>query len=322
MKHVQNRQAWIKAVCSLVLCLMLVVPSPAAGFEGPGRYYSETGHTLDARFVPYFDTHGGLALLGYPITDPFHDPMTGLLVQYLQNARIELAADPESGDLTVRLSPLGEWMGGWQERIDVHDAGAGCTYYPESGHSVCHAFLTYFVEQGGPELIGYPISEMTLENGRLVQYFQGFRLEWVPENAPGYQVRAAQLGRLHFNYMGYSRDLLRPVQPSYMFAYEVLHLQLSPSVSRPVVGVNDEMTVYIHVMDQNFRPIENAAVTLAVEFDDERRILLLTPTDENGISQAVLRFEDKAPGDLVELEYIVTYGTILERTTDSFRIWW
>ena len=307
---------------ALALSGLLGFSAGAAGFEGPGRYFSETGHTLDARFVPYFDTHGGLPLLGYPITDPFLDPFTGLLVQYLQNARLELAADPISGGLVVRLSPLGEWMGEWEARSELGEEGPGCSYFPESGHSVCHAFRTFMDAQGGPQLLGYPLSEMQVEGGRLVQYFQGFRLEWVPENPPGYQVRAAPLGMLHFNYMGYSRDLLRPIQPSFMFSYEVLQLQLRSSVSKPVVASTDELNVYIHVLDQNFRPIEGAAVTLSIQFSDEPRILLLTPTDEHGISQAVIRVESQDPGDLVELDFIVTYGTILGSTRDSFRVWW
>jgi hypothetical protein len=68
-----------------------------------GRYYSETGHTLDAEFVEYFDNHGGLGILGFPITDAFVDYWTGLVIQYTQNGRMELFPDPTSDDMQVRL---------------------------------------------------------------------------------------------------------------------------------------------------------------------------------------------------------------------------
>lgn len=299
---------------------------PAAALEGPGRYYSETGHTLDAHFLFYYDAHGGMELLGYPITDAFLDPYTGLLIQYFQNARLELAADPETGMLTVRMSPLGDLMGGWQASAEVKSplAGSrpGCEYYPQSRHSVCHAFLAYFLEHGGPEQLGFPISEIVLENDRLVQYFQGFRLEWTPEYGDAYPVRVAPLGSVHFNYMGYNRDLLRPGPPANTFSYEVLTLQAAASVARPVTGRRDEQTVFLHVLDQNFRPVQNAAVTLVVHFRDEERTLVMPPTDLTGITQAVFYFEDKIPGELVTLDYVISYGTIAANTEDSFRIWW
>lgn len=299
---------------------------PAAALEGPGRYYSETGHTLDAHFLFFFDAHGGLELLGYPITDAFLDPYTGLLIQYFQNARLELASDPETGMLAVRMSPLGDLMGGWEasEEVKLPLVGSrpGCAYYPQSRHSVCYAFLTFFEEHGGPEQLGFPISEIVLEHDRLVQYFQGFRLEWTPEYGEAYSVRVAPLGSIHFDYMGYNRDLLRPGPPGNTFSYEVLTLQATGSLAHPVTGRQDEQTVFLQVLDQNFRPVQNAAVTVVIRFRDEERTLVLPPTDAAGISQAVFFFEGKIPGELARLDYFVSYGTMATDTQDSFRIWW
>ncbi len=58
-----------------------------------GRYFPETGHTIDGQFVRFFDLQGGLEILGYPITDAFVDPRSGWLIQYFQNARMELVLD-------------------------------------------------------------------------------------------------------------------------------------------------------------------------------------------------------------------------------------
>ena len=92
---------------AILLILAISIPLPAFAQAESGRYYSETGHTLAAEFVDYFDSHGGLELLGYPITDAFVDPWTGLLIQYTQNSRLELYPDPDSGTMRVRLKELG-----------------------------------------------------------------------------------------------------------------------------------------------------------------------------------------------------------------------
>jgi hypothetical protein len=64
---------------------------------------------------------------------------------------------------------------------------------------VIYAFFSFFDNNGGAELFGYPISEYGPENGtgRIVQYFQRARLEWYPELAPEQRVQLADLGSIH-----------------------------------------------------------------------------------------------------------------------------
>ena len=69
------------------------------------RYYSETGHTLVYAFLKYFDAHGGLEILGYPITEFKQE--NGRYVQYLQRARLEWHPELPS-DKRVQLGNLGE----------------------------------------------------------------------------------------------------------------------------------------------------------------------------------------------------------------------
>ena len=307
-----------------LLLLGLTVPVVAQG--GVGRYYSETGHTLDPQFTDYFDSHGGLSILGFPITDAFVDYWTGLVVQYTQNSRLELYADPRSESMEVALKELGVVFVG-DRALDLADplasgSSADCEYYAISGHSVCYMFLDFYRSHGGPQLFGYPVSEFTIENDRLVQYFQGFRLDWYPENPPGNQVQVAPLGRVHFNLMGYDRDLLRPKTPSDAMLYEVIELHPQAVVAHPVLGGEGVQTVYVVVRDQNLLPVESAAVTLVAHFPGETRTLLLPPTDAQGVSSLDMRFENQTPGTEVDLEYFVSSGTVLTMTRDSFRIWW
>ncbi len=308
----------------LILLLGFTLPVLAQGISG--RYYSETGHTLDPEFVTYFDEHGGLQILGYPITDAFVDAWSGLIVQYTQNTRMELFPDPGTQAMKVRLKELGIlFVGDRAVRVSEPLAigpNADCEYFPLTGHNVCFMFLEFYREQGGPQLFGYPISDFTIENDRLVQYFQGFRLDWYPENPPEHQVQVAPLGRLHFDVVGYDRELLRPNAPSNAMQYEVIQLHPRAAVQKPIAEVSDTQRVYVVVRDQNYLPVPSAAVTLVAHFPDETRTLLMAPTDTNGISQLELSYEDQPIGAQIDLEFYVSSGTVLTTTRDSFRIWW
>jgi hypothetical protein len=327
-----GRIPWKSRVARLIqaglLATVLAWPAVPAAAQGPqpGRYYPETGHAIEARFVAYYDSHGGLAILGYPITDAFLDPSSGLLIQYFQNARIELVPDLVSGELQPRLSPLGELMGGWGPPLNDGQlpltGNAGCRYYPESGHRVCHAFLDFFESHGGPAVFGYPISEFELDHDRIVQYFQGFRLDWYPDSVDAGLVKIAPLGRLSFDRAGYDASLLRPNLPSNMLLYRVLQLQASASVSKPVVGSSDSQTLFIAVQDQNSNPVEGAAVTVLARFTDGEQTLLMPQTDAQGVSRLQINFDGQRPGETVDLSYWAVLGDMQATTRDSFRVWW
>jgi hypothetical protein len=69
------------------------------------RYLAETRHRLCGEFRPYWERHGlefgdpgvafrvSLALFGYPISEEFVDPATGLVTQYFERARFEWHPD-------------------------------------------------------------------------------------------------------------------------------------------------------------------------------------------------------------------------------------
>ena len=55
----------------------------------PGRsYFAETGHTLSGAFLIYWQQNGGLAMFGYPISEPVQED--GVTVQYFERNRFEL----------------------------------------------------------------------------------------------------------------------------------------------------------------------------------------------------------------------------------------
>jgi hypothetical protein len=75
-----------------------------------------------------------------------------------------------------------------------------CRFFPETHHSVCHGFLTFWQTHGGMELFGLPLTEERTEviEGRAltVQYFERARFEFHPELiGTGDEVLLSDLGR-------------------------------------------------------------------------------------------------------------------------------
>jgi hypothetical protein len=314
-------------VAAITLALLASPAAALAQGEGDGgRYFSETGHTLDARFVPFFDQHGGVAILGFPITEAFIDPASGWRIQYFENARLELVPEPGSVRVGVHLAALGEELGGWDEALPSEQipgaTDAACRFYAESGHSVCHAFLDFYLANGGPALFGYPITEFKLEGDRIVQYFQAFRMDWYPESSDGPPVRLAPLGRQHFDQEGYDPALLRPRLPSDLLLYEVLELHPHISVRHPVMGASGTQTVFVSVRDQNLHPVPQATVVLTIHLGGADRLLLLQPTDERGLTRISFDFADQPRGLSVELGVTAVRGSLQALTRDSFLIWY
>ncbi|MEO5953852.1 MAG: hypothetical protein ABIQ44_15425, partial [Chloroflexia bacterium] len=61
---------------------------PAA--TGDRTYFNETGHTLGGAFKTYWNSHGGLGIFGFPISEEIRE--NNITVQYFERARFELGA--------------------------------------------------------------------------------------------------------------------------------------------------------------------------------------------------------------------------------------
>jgi hypothetical protein len=317
----------IAAMTRLALLMALgmalaLVPIRATA-QGQQLYFAETGHSLDPRFVEAFEEWGGSEVLGFPITESFYDE-DGLLLQYLENARLELVPQGQGLGLQVQLAPLGVIMGGWDLPVGrgKSPAGAGCRLYPESGHQVCHAFLDYYVAHGGPEALGFPISEFRLEGERIVQYFERLRLDWYPEAPADAWVRPGPLGRAHFALAGYGPALLDPKAPPPGAAYQVSALKAQSSVWKPLVSSDDVQQVYLVVRDQNMMPVQGAAVLFTVFLPQGLQVQMLPPTNADGVTSAELVLNGQPPGSRVDLDFTVQYRDLTAFARDSFFIWW
>lgn len=177
-------------------------PAPAAVSQGKVRYFPQTAHFLRGAFLTFWETHGGVDVLGLPITEPLVEDR--LSVQYLERARLEW--HPENAEVRnqVQLTRLGAVKVETQNLIfdrAVPAQGIASTFYfVETGHNLSNAFLSYWQRNGGLAVFGYPLSEEMVEtnasNGKqyTVQYFERNRFEWHPENPPAFNVQLGLLG--------------------------------------------------------------------------------------------------------------------------------
>jgi hypothetical protein len=149
-------------------------------------FFTQTGHNLGGEFLKYWQQHGGLAVFGYPISEPFTE--RGYTVQYFERNRFELHPENQP-PYNVLLGRLGADL--VSDRVFPKVAAFKSTkdhrYFPETGHSLHFAFLGYWNANGGLAEFGYPISDEIKEvnptDGKeyTVQYFERARFEYHPE---------------------------------------------------------------------------------------------------------------------------------------------
>jgi hypothetical protein len=172
------------------------VPPPAAA---KGWYAASTMHTLAAPFLAFWQHHGGMAIFGAPLSEPFTEG--GQTVQYFERARLVRQGTQ------VQISPIGRLLTAGHPFPPAAPvlSTAGRRYFPTTKHTLAGRFLTFWQQHHGSLLFGPPISEplKELQEGTdatyLVQYFANARLEYHPEIAnPRFQVA---LGRLGYEYL-------------------------------------------------------------------------------------------------------------------------
>ena len=161
-------------------------------------YEPVTGHSIDPRFQRYWQSNGGLAQFGFPISEPFYEvnPDDGkiYLVQYFERNRFEHHPELAGTAYEVLLGLIGSHYGAQAQLRQpgpfARQSGAsepGQLYFAETGHTLRNSFKRHWQSTGGLAQYGYPISEEFYEvnpdDGQtyVVQYFERARFEWHPE---------------------------------------------------------------------------------------------------------------------------------------------
>ncbi len=197
---------------ALLLVVALVAgaaaaPVPVARSQGNSRTFPETGKTVEGKFLTYWNSHGGLAQQGFPISEEIQETSDTdgkiYTVQYFERAVFEYHPEnPPPNDVLLQL--LGVFLHdrkypqGAQGETPNNEAGS--RLFTQTGHWLGGIFLNYWNSHGGLAQQGFPISDEFMEQSDLdgktykVQYFQRAVFEYHPENRPPYDVLLSQLG--------------------------------------------------------------------------------------------------------------------------------
>lgn len=302
----------------VVLILFLMVGTPVQAQSSGGEYFKETGHYVSGDFLDYYrSVPNATALFGYPITEAF--VKNGRTIQYFQRARFELYPELPAGQ-RVKLTPIGKALYTPGEQLNLFNPFA-CRYFPQTGYSVCYAFLDFFKANGGLERFGQPISPFEYRNDLIVQYFENARLEWKPWLPEGQRVSVADLGRLYFDNQKEDPNLLNPVKGGTEIG-ALTQLHVSAFVWKAVTLASDQQLVYVVVQDQNLQPVSGAQGTATVRWADGTTSTLSFSTNSSGVGIVPLSFINQPYGKMVNIEIRVTKDGLEARTTTSFRIWY
>jgi peptidylprolyl isomerase len=183
------------------------------------RTFQITGQTVCGKFLQYWDSHGGLAQQGFPISAVFSEqnppPPAGdgkiHMVQYFERARFEEHLEYAETPYEIELGLIGK-----EQYQSKYASGApakvldfaNCKSFTQTGKSVCGTFMGYWNGHGGLAQYGYPISDVFMEtnapppagDGQVhrVQYFERARFEEHLEATIQFDVQLGLLGREQF----------------------------------------------------------------------------------------------------------------------------
>jgi hypothetical protein len=318
---VLNKAVTWRVALFLSWLIVLTVAPLAVGQSPAGEIrVFPTGFVVHGEFLRFFDRHGGIETFGYPLTAEFEE--AGRLVQYFHRGRLELF--PENlPERRVALAQLGELLMAVEPAITEPELRPDRRFFAETGHTVASAFLRYFEARGGADLFGHPITEMMVENGRIVQYFERARLEWHPSSPPGLQVQLGKLGEIYLDQYPpppevrdpFSGENRRVVPP------EVSSLDVAASVRYPFARQNQPQTLYVFVYDQDGNRLAEAEVQALIHFPSKDRRMALAETSELGLSWQAFDVGQVPVGETVAIEVVVRYGGVEGRTQTSFLVW-
>lgn len=193
MGHRASRIFVAALVLLAALALGRSVPQASAA---ACQTFAETGKTVCDPFLTYWNTHGGLAQQGLPLTDEFTEvsPTDGkpYTVQYFERARFEKHPENKAPydvllGLLGREQVLAKYPGGTPAGLPGRPIGSPCVDFPETGKQVCGVFIIYWDGHGGLAQQGLPLTDLFMETNPTdgkqypTQYFERARFEYHAE---------------------------------------------------------------------------------------------------------------------------------------------
>jgi hypothetical protein len=306
-----------------VMLFLILGATNAAQAQSTAEYYeAETGHYIRGQFLEFYkELDNKMLYLGYPITREFTDPVRNLRVQYFQRGRLE-TVNTEQG-LTVARAQLGRFM---------YDSKAKSAGYARDEVNcerfagdvfICFGFLGYYRNNNGPDLLGLPLADAQVENGRTVQYFEYSRLEWWPEKPLGQQFVLSSIGRYYFDKFVSDSRLTAPELPGNIIV-PLRKPNAMVFASKALIGTGEKQEVFVVVLDRYKAAVEGAQVQVTFyQPDGTQQTLWAADTDADGITSIPYEVGPYAQRQVVEVDVEIITPTN-ERAVGNtwFRIWW
>ncbi|MBF6613258.1 MAG: ABC transporter substrate-binding protein [Chloroflexi bacterium] len=203
---------WVSILAALMLAA-LALPAfdgSTSHAQSGSQTFPQTGKTVQGKFLTYWNSHGGLAQQGLPISSEMQEKSETdgktYTVQYFERAVFE--AHPENqAPYDILLSLLGVSQLKLSHPLGVPGEKASTDNplkFDKTSKVVGGKFRTYWESHGGLAQMGYPLTnefqEVSQTDGKTytVQYFERAVFEAHPENAAPNDVLLSLLGRFQY----------------------------------------------------------------------------------------------------------------------------
>lgn len=230
------------------------------------------------------------------------DPESGEIFsyQYFEGMRLELRE--VSGEEKIVSAPLG---------VDLFDESPAVDSPLEA--EFLDVFQTY-----GEEVLGRPISDARIEDGRLVQYFENTRLRYDPSLSV---VVNDTLGLAHLqrNHPEFIQD------GRHQFGSLPL-VQVDAHLGEPVLNIDEVQSIYL-LLTSNETPLAGARINLTVitphQDIDKRDSLNVGLTNQEGVLAVSLPEMEAIPGEMTEIEIVIEHASFGKTSIFlSYIGWW
>ncbi|HUG16439.1 MAG TPA: L,D-transpeptidase [Thermomicrobiales bacterium] len=191
---------WLFFVLAVALVAAFSPFSPqTAAAETTTVYFESTGQTLGGPLYDVWESHGGRAQLGEPVSPIVETE--GRWAQWFEYTRLDVThSDPaQATEADIAPAPVGRQLADRLGFARWHPAfqplrprvGLGAHTFT-TGHALVNGFLEMHQRPGVAERLGAPISREFGVNGTTYQFFEGGALQWTEQDG----VRYAPVGLL------------------------------------------------------------------------------------------------------------------------------
>lgn len=260
------------------------------------------------RITEFVEAHGGAELFGKWLGRP-RTLADGRIEYMFENAVLIQSA--ATADAPPQLAALGTLARGGMDAPAAPVIGAEATHFVKTGHNVVLGMQRFLAAHGGAEILGMPVTELIAEDGRLVQYFENFRVEWQPALPDASAFMIAPLGQHYFNAAYFKTPDAAQAETGQLF--------ISATVDHPVLAVPGDQTFHVWVLDAAGKPVAGAQVMLAwsaaAAAPGE-----LPVTDAAGHSMLTMRLEKPAFAPQIAYRATTKSGALAASFASSFLV--